>query len=92
MVAPTNSLAVVSLVMGVASSVILPFVGALIAIITGHQAQAQIRRTGEGGTGMALAGLILGYVNLGLVCIGMVLVVILLNQTANSPGQGPFGQ
>jgi hypothetical protein len=34
---------------------------AILAIVFGHIARGQVRRTGEGGRGMATAGLILGY-------------------------------
>ena len=53
-------------------------IGALIAIITGHMARGQIRRTGETGNGLALAGLILGYVHLllGVVILLFVVVVV----------------
>lgn len=50
----TNTLAVVSLVFGIVG-------GSLVAVILGHIAKSQIRRTGESGSGMATAGLILGY-------------------------------
>ncbi|WP_314148264.1 DUF4190 domain-containing protein [uncultured Leifsonia sp.] len=53
----TNTLAIVSLVSA--------FVVSIVAVITGHIALAQIRRTGEAGRGMALAGLIIGYVGVG---------------------------
>ncbi|QLL10419.1 DUF4190 domain-containing protein [Mycobacterium vicinigordonae] len=49
----TNGLAVTAL--------ILAFVAAPLAIPFGHIARSQIRRTGEQGSGMALAGLIIGY-------------------------------
>jgi hypothetical protein len=50
----TNGLAVAALVLGV--------VGAwLLAVIFGHIAKSQIRRTGQAGDGMATAGLVLGY-------------------------------
>lgn len=62
--APTNSLAVVSLVSGILSWVLCPFVGAVVAVITGHVARSQIRTSGEAGGGMAVAGLVLGYVHL----------------------------
>ena len=52
--ARTNTLAVVSLVFGIVG-------GGLVAVILGHIARSQIRRTGESGSGMATAGLILGY-------------------------------
>ena len=74
----TNTLALVSLVAGIASYVFLPFVGALVAVITGHMARGQIRQTGEGGSGLALAGLILGYVHLALFILLVVGVLVLL--------------
>jgi hypothetical protein len=57
--APTNVLAIISLVTSLIG------IG-LAGIITGHIALGQIRRTGEQGHGMALAGLIVGYVTTGL--------------------------
>lgn len=52
---PTNVLAIVSLVTSVIGL-------GLVGVITGHIARRQIRRTGESGDGIALAGLIIGYV------------------------------
>ena len=75
---PTNTLAVVSVAAGVASFVFLPFVGAIVAVITGHMARGQIRHTGESGSGLALAGLILGYVHLALFAILAVVVLLVL--------------
>ena len=54
--AKTNTLAIVSLV--------LAFFISLGAVICGHIALGQIKRTGENGRGLAIAGLILGYVGL----------------------------
>ena len=74
----TNSLAIVSLVAGIAGYVIPhPFIAGIVAIITGHMARSQIRRSGEDGSGMALAGLILGYIHLAL-SIVLVLVLVVL--------------
>jgi DUF1707 SHOCT-like domain/Domain of unknown function (DUF4190) len=55
----TNRLAVAALVCGVGLFVIPP--AGIAAIVLGHKARAQIRRTGEPGKGMATAGLVLGY-------------------------------
>jgi hypothetical protein len=63
---PTNPASVVSLASGIASWVVLPFLAAIVAVIAGHIARAEIRRSGAAGDGMAIAGLILGYVNLAL--------------------------
>jgi hypothetical protein len=61
---PTNTAAVVSLVSGIVSWFFCPLVGGIVAVITGHMAHGQIRRSGEGGAGMATAGLVLGYIHL----------------------------
>jgi hypothetical protein len=64
----TNSLAIVALVVGLlAGALAIPF---------GHVARAQIRRTGERGAGIALAGLILGYVNLAVVVAVLITLVV----------------
>ena len=52
----TNTLAIVSLV--------LAFVVSLGAVICGHIALSQIKKTGEQGRGLAIAGLVLGYIGL----------------------------
>jgi hypothetical protein len=81
MAPPNNTLAVVSLVAAILSFVgnIVPLVGwftlALIAIVTGHMARRQIRQTGEGGMGLATAGLVIGYIHLALIGVVLVLVV-----------------
>lgn len=76
--AQTNTLAVVSIVAGVASFVFAPFIGAVIAVITGHMAKSQIRQTGEGGDGLATVGLILGYVHLALFALVVIVIVVVL--------------
>lgn len=57
-----NGLAVASLVLGIAGLIIIPIIGSIAGAITGHMARKQIRERGEGGDGMALAGLITSYV------------------------------
>jgi hypothetical protein len=71
---PTSSLAVVSLVFGILGWTLLPGLGAIVAVITGHMARAEIRR-GAGqldGDGMAVAGLVLGWLVIGLFIAGVV--------------------
>ncbi|MGC0366591.1 hypothetical protein ABH922_004575 [Rhodococcus sp. 27YEA15] len=55
---PTNTLAVLALVFA--------FLFAPLGIVFGHIARNQIRKSGEDGDGLALAGLILGYIFTGL--------------------------
>ena len=77
--AKTNVLAIISL--------IAAFVMPIAAIVTGHIAMSQIRRTGEQGGGLAKAGLILGYVftSLGvLLAIAYVLFFVVLFSTQGS--------
>ena len=75
---PNNTLAVVSLVAGILSFFghIVPFVGgftlALVAIIAGHVARRQIKQTGEGGSGIAIAGMIIGYAHIAI--LGLIFV------------------
>lgn len=78
MVPRTNNLAIVSLIFGIVAWVLCPIVGAIVAVITGHRARGEIRTSGEGGDGMALAGLILGYMNLALVGISIVVIVLIV--------------
>lgn len=78
---PNSGLAVTSLVTGILSWVLVPILGAIIAVITGHLAKREIRESAGrlGGDGMATAGLILGYIHLILVaCPCCVLLVLLM--------------
>jgi hypothetical protein len=70
----TNPLAGISLGFGL-GQVIFPFFGAIIAVVCGHVARGQIRRTGEQGDGLALAGMVLGYIG---VVIPILIAVIIL--------------
>ena len=74
-IAKTNVLAIVALVAGIAGLTVIPFVSSIVAVVTGHMARKEVRRTGEQGEGLALAGLITGYIGLGLgVLVGILLV------------------
>jgi len=83
-VAPTdrvNNLALASLVCGLAQFAVGPL-GTLPAIILGHMARGQIKRTGERGAGLALAGLLLGW---GAVVLGIFIAVMAVAVIANHP-------
>jgi uncharacterized membrane protein len=69
-----NSLAVASLVCGLLEF----FFGftAIPAVILGHKALRQIRQTGEPGTGMARAGLVLGWAAITIFVILIALAVL----------------
>jgi hypothetical protein len=70
-VRPNNGMATASMVLGLIGIVFCGFTS-ILAIIFGHVAQSQIKRTGEGGSGMATAGLVLGYI----VTVGWIIVWI----------------
>jgi hypothetical protein len=74
----TNPLAIVSMVCGMVALVLGPL--AILAIVFGHIARGQVRRTGEGGRGMATSGLILGYM---ILVVGTALFVAFV---ASLPG------
>ncbi|MBI5161132.1 MAG: DUF4190 domain-containing protein [Micrococcales bacterium] len=74
---PSNILAIVSLVCSLAG-LFFWFVAPVAGIITGHIALSQIKRTGQQGRGMALAGVIVGYSLAGLTVIGIVIYVIVI--------------
>jgi Domain of unknown function (DUF4190) len=62
----TNTLAILSLVFA--------FVVPIAGIVLGHIARSQIRRTGEDGDGLALAGLIVSYIGIALSILVMILI------------------
>jgi hypothetical protein len=71
-------MAVVSLVLGVASYWVIPLLGGIAAIITGNLAKKEIQQEPEGlsGKGLARWGMILGWVKIGMSIFGACLVVI----------------
>ncbi len=81
----TSPLAVAALACGVAGF----FTGGLTsipAVVMGHMARGQIRRTGEQGKGLALTGLILGW----LAILSIVLVVTVASVVAVRVGHTVF--
>ena len=86
MQARTNGLAIASLACGVAQFAFGPL-ATIPAIMLGHMARSQIRRTGEQGAGLALAGLVLGW---GAVILGIVLIAVGLAIAAGTHGAMPM--
>lgn len=78
----TNTLAIVALILG--------FVVPLGGIICGHIALGQIRRTGEDGHGLALAGTILGYVFTGLTVLVVIAYIIFIVVIVAAAGAGAY--
>jgi len=74
----TSAMAVIAMVFGVLSWVVLPFVGAIVAVVTGHLARSEIKRA-QGtvdGDGLAIAGLVLGWTQLILSIAATILVLM----------------
>ncbi|MET0548297.1 MAG: DUF4190 domain-containing protein [Xanthomonas sp.] len=58
-----STLAIVSLVTGILGWSLLPFLGSVIAIVTGHMARKEIRQNPAlDGDALAVVGLVLGWV------------------------------
>lgn len=69
----TNVMAILSLVFA--------FIISPLGIVFGHIAKRQIRRTGEAGSGLATAGLVLSYI---FTILGILWVVFVFTMVANS--------
>jgi hypothetical protein len=72
----TNVLAIVALILSI---VVLPPLGAIL----GHVSRRQIRASGEGGDGLALAAIIIGWTLTGLYLIGCCVLVLLAINAPN---------
>ena len=74
--------AIISLISGIAGFSVVPFLGSVVAVITGHMAKSEIKKNNGlvTGNGMATAGLILGYLGLAtglcLLCVFVVLPLL----------------
>lgn len=75
-----SSLALTSLITGILGWTILPLLGSVVAIITGHLAKKEIKDSYGtiSGSGMASAGLILGYVQLGFTVLALLAIIVLV--------------
>src|SRR5215472_6473023 len=73
----TTPLAGISLAFGL-GQIFLPFFGSIIAVVCGHVARNQIRKTGEQGDGLAMAGMVIGYIGV----VIPILIVMIIAATA----------
>lgn len=80
----TSNLAIVSLVSGILGWTLLPFLGSLAAVITGHMARSEIRKSNGNldGDGLAITGLVLGWISLGLLVVGLFILFAFLGGLA----------
>ncbi|MCC4635596.1 DUF4190 domain-containing protein [Xanthomonas dyei] len=74
----TSAMAIVSLVAGILGWTLIPVLGSVCAIITGHLARAEIRRNPQGleGDGLAIGGLILGWLAAAMWVIAIAIFVL----------------
>ena len=74
----TSTLAIVSLVAGILGWTLLPWLGSIGAIITGHMARGEIRRSAGtiDGDGFAIAGLVLGWGSVIVTIVGILIAVM----------------
>ena len=75
---PTSTLAIISLIAGILSFVMLPLIGAVIAIWTGYEARKETRSVPPKATGdgLATAGIILGWIHVGLFVVALCCVIV----------------
>lgn len=65
---PNSTMAIISLISGILGWSFVPFIGGIVAVITGHLAKKEIRESGGNltGDGLATGGLVLGYANIAI--------------------------
>lgn len=80
----TSTLAIISLVAGILGWTLLPFLGTVAAIITGHMARGEIRRSNGAldGDGMAMIGLVLGWLQVVITVLGLLVIFLFLGGLA----------
>ena len=74
----TSTKALLSLIAGILGWTLLPFLGSVGAIVLGHMARADIRRSAgqQVGDGFAIAGLVLGWLSVILWLLGVILAIV----------------
>jgi hypothetical protein len=94
---PYNTWAIVSACFAASTVIGTWCLGGIVAVITGHVARSQIKRTGEAGANLALAGLIVGYISIGLFFLFILAYALFfvfffaLAATHPTPSPTPFG-
>ena len=81
---PTNGMAIASMVLGI---IWIYWIGSILALVFGYIAKRQIKERGEGGGGMATAGIVLGWIGVAILVIFVVIFVIAgVNGAFEEPG------
>lgn len=84
-VKPTNGMAITGFVLSLAG--LIPYLGALLAIggmVFSLIGMSQTKRTGEGGRGLAIAGVCISGVILALYVVAVIIVIIVFAGAASS--------
>ncbi|MGH3098973.1 MAG: DUF4190 domain-containing protein [Streptosporangiales bacterium] len=74
---PTNTMAVLSLVFALCGFVIW-FICSLLGLIFGIVAKKQLKQSGEGGDGLATAGIVISAILLGLKVVGLLIWLLFI--------------
>ncbi len=77
---PKSTTAMISLIAGILGLTVIPFLGSVIAVLTGSIAKKEITESegSLGGEGMAQAGRILGWIGIGLMVLGVCLTGVVV--------------
>ena len=83
-----STYAILSLAFGLIAWLMAPLLGAIVAVVCGHLARAEIRRSAGAleGDGMAVAGLILGYLQIALTIVLVIVFVLFFGGLAAALG------
>jgi hypothetical protein len=66
----TNGMAIASMVLGI---LWIYWIGSILALVFGYVARDQIKKNGQSGDGMAIAGIVLGWVGVGILIATLVI-------------------
>jgi hypothetical protein len=72
-VLPSSTMAIVSLIAGIAGFSFLPVIGSIVALLTGYAARKETRAVpaAVSGDGMATAGIVMGWIGIGLAVVSI---------------------
>jgi magnesium-transporting ATPase (P-type) len=74
---PSSTLAMVSMIAGILSFTLFPFIASIVAIWAGYEARKETRSVPPkaSGDGMATAGIVMGWIQIGLTVVGICCVI-----------------
>ncbi len=74
---PTSTMAIISLIAGIAGFFLLPVIASIAAIITGNMARGETRANPPtaSGDGLATAGIVMGWIQIGMTVVSICCVI-----------------